>query len=126
VAALGEWGGSTPLGTDCSGSVKAAARAIGAPDWDDSGFAQVGFTGTILDHCDAIGSQADARAGDFAVIGPGTGIHVVSLLEDGSAPDPLCFSHGQESGPFADRLSVERAAFPGESIRWRRNPVNAA
>jgi hypothetical protein len=124
VAALTRWDHLAPLSTDCSGSVKAAARAIGLADWDHTGYAEVGYTGTILDHCAQLGSQGEARAGDFAVFGPGTGCHVVSLLENGSAPNPLCFSHGQESGPSAYPLSVEIAAFHGEPIRWRRNPVN--
>lgn len=102
-----------PRDADCSEHATDAYAYAGAPDPNGAGFNGTGFTGSMLAHCRHI-AQSAAKAGDLAVFGPGSGHHVVVLLEAGTANsgDPLVCSHGQERGPIAIYLSQEAAAQP--------------
>jgi hypothetical protein len=95
-----------PLYTDCSAFVTLCYAWAGAPDPNGLDYSGQGFTGTQLDHLEHI-ALADALPGDPVVFGPGSGEHVVMLIEPGSNHDPMCVSHGQEAGPIKVRLSVE-------------------
>jgi len=99
-----------PITTDCSGFVTCVAFAAGVkPDPNGQEYNGQGFTGTLLQHCEHI-TKHEAKAGDFVAYGPFPGEHVCMLLEDGTVPDPLLVSHGQEKGPFEIRASVEAKA----------------
>jgi len=79
----------------------------------------------IVDDSDTIRQQvgitlAQARPGDLCVFGPGTGHHVVMVLQAGR--DPLHFSHGQERDPIAIRHSVE-SKFQPPGARFLRLPI---
>lgn len=104
---------------DCSESSTTIAHVAGAKDPNGRHFDGAGYTGTILSACQSI-TKSQAKAGDFVVFGPGTGHHVCVILAAGA--DPLLFSHGQEKGPIAIRLSAE-ARFQSAPIRYRRLPV---
>lgn len=106
----GDWSKVREIWTDCSGSFEMPYDAFGCPDPSGPAihWGYLGYTGTLL----AAGRhipQADALPGDAMVCGPGTGSHVVGLLEPGTAHggDPLVFSHGHEQGisPEIRRLS---------------------
>ncbi len=99
--------GKLPLSTDCSGFVTLCYAWSGAPDPNGVAYNGSGFTGTLLGHLPHI-SAGEALPGDLVVLGPGTGDHVVVIVEAGS--DPLVVSHGQEAGPLRLRLSTETAA----------------
>lgn len=72
--------GSLPQICDCSGFVTGLAKWAGAGDPNGLGYSPVGYTGTLLEHCNKI-NPSDARMGDLIVYGPGTGTHVVYILE---------------------------------------------
>jgi hypothetical protein len=101
--------GHLPDTTDCSGDCTENHWDARAPDPSGLDYRYVGFTGTILDHAAKHGrilyDMSLARPGDPIVIGPGTGWHVVTCLEAGR--DPLVCSHGSESGPRIQRLSID-------------------
>lgn len=101
--------GVLPLTTDCSGFVTACYRWSELPDPNGLGYHQLGYTGTLLDHAGKHGQVltdvSKARPGDPIVMGPGTGSHVVVVVEAGA--DPLVVSHGQEGGPRLQHLSVD-------------------
>jgi hypothetical protein len=107
------------LTIDCSQSVTLIAHVAGARDPNAGNFKADGFTGTLLHGCQPI-SLAQARAGDLCVFGPGTGHHVVMVMQPG--PDPLHFSHGQEKDPIAIRHSVE-SRFQPSGARFLRLPI---
>lgn len=96
-----------PLETDCSGFTTLCYAWAGAPDPNGLGYSYIGFTGTMLNNLPEIPIE-DAQIGDVIVYGPGTGDHVVIIVEVGQ--DPLCVSHGQERGPFRIRHSAEVAS----------------
>lgn len=98
-----------PLTTDCSGFSTLCYAWAGAPDPNGLGYSGEGWTGTMLQHMKAIAAEA-VQPGDLVVWGPPPGHHVALVLEPG--PDPLVCSHGQESGPTAERFSVESAYQP--------------
>lgn len=101
--------GYLPMTTDCSGDVTQQNWAANAPDPSGLGYRYVGFTGSLLEfaykHGHVFTDVSRARPGDPIVIGPGTGWHAVMVIEAG--PDPLVVSHGSESGPRIQRLSVD-------------------
>jgi hypothetical protein len=96
-----------PLQTDCSGFVTLCYAWAGAPDPNGQGYSGQGFTGSMLQHCRHIPRSA-LQPGDLAIFGPGTGQHVVMVIQ--MAADPMVVSHGQEKGPFKTTLSVEANA----------------
>jgi hypothetical protein len=96
-----------PLYTDCSGFATLCYAWAGAPDPNGLGYNHSGFTGTMLNNLPEIPIE-QAQIGDLIVYGPGTGDHVVVIVEVGQ--DPLCVSHGQERGPFRIRHSAEIAS----------------
>jgi cell wall-associated NlpC family hydrolase len=101
--------GRLPLWTDCSGFVTYCYWAAGLPDPSGLAYRFLGFTGTLLanaqNHGRVLFDVSQARPGDPIIIGPGTGWHAVLCLEAG--PDPLVVSHGSETGPRIQRLSVD-------------------
>lgn len=94
-----------PLTTDCSGSATMLYRAAGQPDPNGRGYDGTGFTGTLRAHVPERHGVASCLPGDLIVYGPGSGSHVVLVLEAG--PDPLVWSHGQEAGPLTTRHSTQ-------------------
>jgi len=101
--------GRLPLWTDCSGFVTYCYWASGTPDPSGLNYQYVGFTGTLLENAQKHGrilfDVSQAKPGDPIVIGPGSGWHAVVVLEAGA--DPLVASHGSETGPKIERLSVD-------------------
>jgi len=108
-----------PITTDCSGWVTCCYYAAGAPDPNGLGYTGQGYTGTMLDHL-PVTSVRDALVGDLVVFGPRPGVHVVALLEDGTANggNPEVASHGHEAGTSPERMRLEamRAGFPGQPM----------
>lgn len=100
-----------PITTDCSGSYTGMCLAAGAPDPNGRNYDGSGYTGTLRARMGRLQHVAACRPMDAIVYGPGTGTHVVAVLEPGD--DPLVFSHGQESGPRVYRHSVELRAQGG-------------
>lgn len=98
--------GIYPVNTDCSGFVTLCYAWAGGHDpngLNDSHFhskhwTQLGYTGTLLEHAHEHGEiftdVTKAHPGDLIVVGPGTGEHVMLVVEAGD--DPLCVSHGSE------------------------------
>ncbi len=99
-----------PVITDCSGFVTLLAKWAGLPDPNGNGYSGEGYTGTLLSHLPHISKQ-QARRGDLVVFGPGTGYHVVMLMQSGLYPDPLVASHGQQGDPNLYHISDERNYF---------------
>jgi hypothetical protein len=89
------------IDTDCSGFVTLCYKWSGLPDPNGLGYKTLGYTGTLLDHASKILPTAEGLPGDLLVYGPGTGEHVVVLLEH--APDPLTATHG---GPGVQKIRV--------------------
>lgn len=87
-----------PMTTDCSGFATFCYFMADASDPNGLNYKTLGFTGTMLDHAQKVGTVTEdislARAGDLIVIGPGTGEHVVVCVHGG--PNPLCVSHGSQ------------------------------
>ena len=100
-----------PFWTDCSGSTTGCFYAAGLPDPNGRDYDGSGFTGTLRARLPELAGVEACKTGDFIVYGHGTGSHVVMVYEPGR--DPLCFSHGQESGPKLYRHSAENAAHGG-------------
>lgn len=100
---------SNTLTIDCSQSVTLIAHVAGAKDPNGGTWSSDGYTGTLLSGCEHI-TRAQAKPGDLRVFGGGTGHHVGMVLRAG--PDPLLFSHGQESGPVAVSESAEAKVQP--------------
>lgn len=99
--------------TDCSETATLVCRLAGLADPNGHGYNGAGFTGDMLAHLPHYTDPAKAAVGALVVFGPGSGDHVCQVLEAGH--DPLLFSHGQDAGPIAIRLSAEK--------RVQRGPV---
>lgn len=100
-----------PITTDCSGLVTILYRWAGLPDPNGVNYDGQGYTGTLLQHLPHCGLQ-DTKRGDLVVFGPGTGQHVVMLLEGGMYnSNPLVVSHGQEGDPGEYHLNDEESYF---------------
>jgi hypothetical protein len=97
------------LTLDCSQAVTLIAHVAGARDPNGNGFAEDGYTGTLLRGC-APTTRERAKCGDLRVFGGGTGHHVAMVMTPGS--DPQLFSHGAESGPVAILESREARVQP--------------
>lgn len=101
-----QWGRHhLPIHTDCSGSITCIFKKAGAPDPNGNGYDGTGYTGDMLRHLHRI-PRSELQHGDLVCFGEFPGHHVCLVLQGG--PDPLLFSHGQERGPFAIRLSAEQ------------------
>lgn len=100
-----------PIYTDCSGSTTMLYRAAGVKDPNGNEYDGTGYTGTLRANTPRT-PLAELRVGDFIVHGPGAGSHVVVVFQP-HPTDPLCFSHGQESGPRLYRHSVQTQAHGG-------------
>ena len=112
-----------PIWTDCSGFVTLCYKWAGLPDPNGLGYHELGYTGSLLDHCREI-EPNHAKPGDVIVYGPATGDHTVIIV--GAQPDGsvLVASHGQESGPAIQTNHVEAGAHR-PPVRWLRNPCFA-
>lgn len=97
--------GRVPISADCSATTTMIYYAAGRPDPNGNNYNGTGYTGTLRAHTPKRRSLKNCKPGDFIVYGPGTGTHVVVVLEPGA--DPLVFSHGQEAGPLTTRHSVQ-------------------
>jgi hypothetical protein len=106
-----------PRTADCSEFVTDGYASAGAPDPNGRGFDGQGYTGTLLTHGTKI-RQSALQPGDLVVFGKYPGEHVCGVLESGS--DPLLASHGQERGPVAIRLSVEKTYHSGQAVIFLR------
>lgn len=95
-----------PLNTDCSAFYTLCCKWAGVPDPNGLGYNGYGFTGTLLTHGKVI-SLEEALPGDAIVYGPGSGDHVVMIVDTMNQQDPIVVSHGQERGPIKIRHSVE-------------------
>ena len=100
--------GKPGITMDCSESVTCICKWAGLADPNGHRYNRTGYTGSLLDHLPHYTNPREALAGAMVVFGPSTGDHVCMVLEKGA--DPLLFSHGQERGPLAIRLSAERRA----------------
>lgn len=90
--------GSLPQTADCSAFVTGLAKWAGASDPSGLGFDPVGYTGTLLAHCNLI-TNAMCRMGDLIVYGPRTGKHAVFVLEKLPKGDFWVASHGHQGDP---------------------------
>lgn len=95
---------------DCSESVTLICKLAGLRDPNGYAYDGSGFTGTLLDHLPHYDNPGAAKIGAMCVFGPGTGIHVAMVYERG--PDPLMWTHGEESDPSLHRLSWMQPGFP--------------
>lgn len=106
-----------PFTTDCSGFAEMMAMWSGAADPSGAGFDGSGATGSILAHSTHI-PQAETQPGDFAVFGPGMGVHMVVLTESAAGGNgALCVSHGRQGDPVEVPLSEEIVAQPITFLR---------
>lgn len=105
-----------PLYTDCSAFITLCYNWAGAPDPNGRHYDGYGFTGTFVAALPQI-DVSHALPGDVIVYGPGTGDHIVVVVQSGS--DPLTISHGQERGPALVRHSVEVRAHRAPSRAFR-------
>lgn len=94
-----------PIFADCSATTTMIYRAAHRPDPNGKNYSGNGYTGTLRAHTPRRRTVRSCKPGDFIVYGPGTGAHVVVVLEAGA--DPLVWSHGQEAGPLVTRHSVQ-------------------
>lgn len=101
-----------PTWVDCSGFVTCAYKPAGASDPNGNDYNGDGFTGTLLAHLEHI-DRTELQAGDLIVFGPGSGDHVVVVVQAGA--NPLLVSHGTEGGPAQLTLSQEAS--------YHRQPV---
>jgi len=102
---------SLPFTTDCSGFVTIMAKWSGNPDPNGNSFDGQGYTGAMLNHLPHILLKQTWR-GDLAVFGGYPGLHVVALLQGGSAQgDPAVVSHGGAAGPQRFPLSEVTSFF---------------
>lgn len=109
--------GSLPQSADCSAFVTGLAKWGGASDPNGLNYTG-GFTGTLLKHCNRV-TAAQARMGDLAVYGPGTGSHAVFVLERLPRNDFWVVSHGKPGDPSRVLHSELLRYFDG-SVRFLR------
>lgn len=91
--------GYLPVTTDCSGDFTMNYWTAGAPDPNKLGYNGTGYTGTLI----AAGRPvtfAHLRTANAVIFGPGTGIHVVTVVQlAASEADVMCVSMGQQGDP---------------------------
>lgn len=108
---------------DCSGSTASIYREVGLPDPTGYNYSGPGSTDTILRHLEAI-PRGQAKVGDLVLFHNGIdGKHVAILMQDGTANDPITFSHGGEYGPLRVPLSTEIRYHAGQSVTFLRGVV---
>ncbi len=110
--------GTLPQFCDCSAFVTGLAKWAGAGDPNGLAY-KGGYTGTLLTHCNHI-TKKQARMGDLIVYGPGTGTHVVMVLERLGAGDFSVVSHGHQGDPGQYLHSRFIAYFGANSARYLR------
>lgn len=98
---------------DCSESVTLLCHVVGLDDPNGFGYDGTGYTGTLLHHLPHYTDPERAQVGALVVFGPGSGDHVCMVRRPG--PNPLLWSHGQESGPIFISLR--------EEARYQRAPI---
>jgi hypothetical protein len=110
--------GTLPQFADCSAFVTGLAKWAGATDPNGLAY-KGGYTGTLLTHCNHI-TKAQARVGDLIVYGPGTGTHVVMVLERLTGGDFHVVSHGHQGDPGQYLHSHFITYFGANSARYLR------
>lgn len=100
-----------PVTMDCSEAVTMLCKWAGLHDPNGLAYSGTGNTQTLYDNLPRYHDPSIARTGALVTLGTPTSPlsrqHVCMVLEP-DPHDPLLFSHGQERGPLAIRLSVER------------------
>ncbi len=110
--------GTLPQFCDCSSFVTGLAKWAGATDPNGLHY-MGGYTGTLLNHCNRI-TKTQARMGDLIVYGPGTGHHVVMVLER-IGTDLAVASHGHQGNPgryLNSRFLAYFGANSAQYLRW--------
>jgi hypothetical protein len=97
-----------PITADCSGFVTICYAWAGAPDPNGNDYSGEGFTGTLLRHCEVVVRQPEV--GDLVVLGPGSGSHVVLIVDLG--PPITVVSHGHPGDPEETTLAFQISGFP--------------
>ncbi len=117
-----------PVWEDCSESVTKIIKYAGGRDpnkaandkrhwWDG-----LGYTGAMLTHCRPI-RKSMLKKLDLIILGDFPGAHVCLVLDEDAEhdnADPLLFSHGQEAGPIAIKLSQEMEYHKGKTVHFLR------
>ena len=103
-----------PISTDCSGFATMCYWLAGAPDPNGLHYAEVGYTGTMLEH----GLEVSLPLpGDLIVYGLYPGHHVVIFLDVWHGAWRVA-SHGNEAGPSLELQHREQLVQPAPvSIR---------
>jgi hypothetical protein len=101
-----------PLFTDCSAFSTVLYKWAGGPDPNGRNFDGIGYTGTIMAHCQRLPNAAACKVGDLVTFGVFPGHHVALVRRTGF--NPLLCSHGQSSDPRFIYLSQEAA---GQAMR---------
>lgn len=92
---------------DCSETVTLICKLAGLKDPNGLHYDGYGYTGTLLSNLPHYKDPAEARPGALAVLGPGTGDHVVQVIKAGK--NPLVGSFGSDKTVKLVPLSVEQA-----------------
>jgi hypothetical protein len=88
---------------DCSEAVTLLCHIGGLADPNGNNYDGAGYTGTLLTHLPHYSDASKARVGALCVFGAYPGVHVAMVHEPG--PDPMLWTHGEESDPSLHRLS---------------------
>lgn len=102
-----------PMWTDCSGWTTQGYYTAGAPDPNGLAYRFLGYTGTALSNAYAHGTVTTdlrkAKPGDTIVVGDGTGVHEVGVVEaDPVGGNPRVSSHGREGVQIGRALDDPR------------------
>ena len=96
---------TTPLSTDCSGSLTDIYHASDAPDPSGLSYAYIGNTASLYGNAEHV-PLADLVGGDFIICFKGTETeHVYIVIERLAGGDLKMFTHGDESCPKYENLS---------------------
>lgn len=96
-----------PQTVDCSEFEEWTTLLAGLPDPSGGNYREpVIFTGSMIANLKQV-SSPQAKHGDWCILGPGTGEHVVGIVDRLPRGDFDVVSHGQEIGPLRTMLSQE-------------------
>lgn len=93
--------------SDCSFGCVILCHLAGAGDPTGNKFDGYGNSTSMYEHLKTI-PQAQAQTGDMVVLGSQGRLHAM-MIRSTLGGDPLCWSHGSESGPKPVPLSAEVA-----------------
>ena len=93
---------NVPQNTDCSAYATWCYKSAGAPDPNGSNYNGYGYTGTQVQHGQALRSVSQLRQGDLIFYRGSASVpdHVVIFVGYG-----LCVSHGKEAGPLLQKIT---------------------